>query len=190
MPHGQVFVFISLETTGLDTKRCEIIQMAAVHEQTVFNKYILPSQPIDEQASKVTGFTVQDGNLLHHQNPVTTTPLVQALNDFIAFLRSLGRPVLLVAHNANRFTKRILTRVLRQEALLDQFDKVVCGIRDTLLLSRQLFPHLQSHRLDVLVSVFLEEQYTPDGVEKAKFLQKLFDQWDIRNPAILQNHIF
>ncbi|KAI4796261.1 hypothetical protein KUCAC02_027870 [Chaenocephalus aceratus] len=57
-------VFFDLETTGLPTKSCHIVQLAASCENTIFNRYILPGIPFELVATKVNGFTVRYGQLL------------------------------------------------------------------------------------------------------------------------------
>ncbi|XP_029959443.1 uncharacterized protein plex9.1 [Salarias fasciatus] len=191
MSDGRVLVFFDLETTGLDTTKCEIIQVAAVHEERVFSVYILPSQPIDEGATKVTGFTVRDGKLFCHEDLKATTPLLEALQSFIAFLSSFRRPVLLVGHNARSFDAPILSRVLTQSSLLEPFREAASGTLDTLPVSRELFPDLQNHRQEFLVRRFLNKQYgAHNAVEDAKVLQELFKHWDIQDQTVWEKHVF
>ncbi|KAF3855163.1 hypothetical protein F7725_023218 [Dissostichus mawsoni] len=54
-------VFFDLETTGLDTKSCDIVQLAANCENYDFNRYILPGIPIEDGATEVNGLTVVSG---------------------------------------------------------------------------------------------------------------------------------
>ncbi|CAN9513988.1 unnamed protein product [Ophioblennius macclurei] len=190
MSDDKALVFFDLETTGFGIAECDVIQVAAVHEENVFDVYILPSQPIHEGASKVTGLTVQDGQLFHHGELKTTTPLLEALKSFITFVQSFKRPVLLVGHNAHRFDTPILSRVLEQNQLLDQFQEVVSGTLDTLSLSEDLYPDLESHKQESLVNHFLKKDYEAhSAVEDAKILQELFKHWNIEDQTVLKKHI-
>ncbi|XP_029289262.1 uncharacterized protein LOC115009442 [Cottoperca gobio] len=185
MSGDEMIVFFDLETTGLDTKVCDIIQLSAIHEDRDFNVYILPSRPIHERASEVNGFTVGDGRLLLNGTPVDTVPLVDALTSFIDFLRSFQRPVLLAAHNAEQFDAPLLQRVLRQFSLYTEFQQVVSGFVDTLPLSRNLHPDLPSYSQVNLVQHFLGKTYNAhDALEDARMLQELFNSWSPSNESI------
>uniref|UniRef100_A0A672HXX0 exodeoxyribonuclease III n=1 Tax=Salarias fasciatus TaxID=181472 RepID=A0A672HXX0_SALFA len=125
------------------------------------------------------------GKLFCHEDLKATTPLLEALQDFIAFLSSFRRPVLLVGHNARSFDAPILSRVLTQSSLLEPFREAVSGTLDTLPVSRELFPDLQNHRQEFLVRRFLNKQYgAHNAVEDAKVLQELFKHWDIQDQTV------
>ncbi|XP_031169684.1 DNA polymerase III PolC-type-like isoform X3 [Sander lucioperca] len=178
MANYETIVFFDLETTGLDTTVCDIIQVSAICGERVFNVYTLPRQTLTESAKQVTGFTVSDDCLFLRGAPVNTIPLVDALTSFIDFLRSFRRPVLLAAHNAKRFDAPVLNRVLRQLSLRKEFQKVVSGYVDTFLLSKNLYPGLRSHSQENMVRHFLGRTYNAhDAVEDATMLQELFNSW-------------
>ncbi|KAL7402923.1 hypothetical protein ABVT39_021895 [Epinephelus coioides] len=175
-------VFFDLETTGLDP-RCHIIQLSAVCGEREFNAYILPRRPISPKASELTGITQSRGTLYRHGTPLDTVFLHDALNDFSDFLSSCRphrrRPVLLAAHNAKGFDAPILARVLRKFSLWEDFQQVVSGFVDTLLLSRNLFRGLPSYSLEFLAKHFLHKDYDAhNALEDARILQELFDDWD------------
>uniref|UniRef100_A0A3P9I3B9 exodeoxyribonuclease III n=1 Tax=Oryzias latipes TaxID=8090 RepID=A0A3P9I3B9_ORYLA len=129
-------------------------------------------------ASQVNGFTVTPDGLFLRGCRKQTTPLRDALNDFLNFLRSFRRPVLLAAHNARRFDAPVFTRVLAQNSLLLEFQQVVCGFLDTFLLSKSLYPRLASYSQEYLVQTFLGESYNAhDAVEDARMLQELYRAW-------------
>lgn len=156
---------------------CDIIQLAAICEDKVFNVYTLPGRALTDSAKKVTGFSVSNGRLFLHGAPVDTIPLAEALTKFIAFLRSFRRPVLLVAHNAKRYDAPLLTRVLQQCSLLSQFQQVVSGFLDTFLLSKKMF-RLNSYSLENMVRYFLRKSYNAhNAVEDARVLQELYKAW-------------
>ncbi|XP_073328511.1 DNA polymerase III subunit epsilon-like [Pagrus major] len=176
---SDTIVFFDLETTGLDTDVCDLIQLSAICGNRVFNAYTLPRRPITRSASEVTGCTVYDGNLFVRGTPVHTVPLSDALNSFIAFLRSFRRPVLLAAHNARLFDAPVLMRVLRQFHLQQKFQQVVTGFLDTFLLSKNVFRGLGSYSQKNLVRHFLRETYDAHNAEEdARMLQELFNTWN------------
>ncbi|XP_061780829.1 DNA polymerase III subunit epsilon-like [Nerophis lumbriciformis] len=171
-------VFFDLETTGLDTQVCDIVQISAVYAERVFNAYTVPRCDITKEAARLTGFSVTDGALFLHGQPVSTVPLHQALVSFIDFLRSFCGPVYLAAHNANRFDAPVLNRVLKEFSLLEQFQRVVPRFLDTFLLSKHLFPRFPSYSQRYMVERFLDKTYNAhDATEDAKMLQELFLKW-------------
>ncbi|XP_078112760.1 DNA polymerase III subunit epsilon-like [Sander vitreus] len=177
MAHN-IIVFFDLETSGLDTTVCDIIQVSAICGERVFNVYTLPRQTLTESAKQVTGFTVHNDCLFLRGAPVNTIPLVDALTSFIDFLRSFRRPVLLAAHNVKRFDAPVLNRVLRQLSLRQEFQKVVSGYVDTFLLSKNLNPGLSSYSQENLVRHFLQRTYNAhDAMQDATMLQELFNSW-------------
>ncbi|KAK2842616.1 hypothetical protein Q5P01_012816 [Channa striata] len=178
MSDDETIVFFDLETTGLDTSVCDIIQLSAICGDKVFNVYTLPRNALTQSATEVTGFTVSDGRLFLHGVQMRTTPLVEALTSFIAFLRSFRRPVVLVAHNAKRFDAPVLSRVLQNYSLWQQFQQVVSRFLDTFLLSKNLFRNLSSYSQVYMVDHFLGLTYDAhNALEDARMLQKLYNTW-------------
>lgn len=178
MSDMKTIVFFDLETTGLDTTVCDIIQISAICRGRVFNVYTLPRLDLSESAMKVTGFTVHDGRLFLRGIPLRTISLVDAVTSFIEFLRSFGNPVLLAAHNAKRFDAPVLTRVLQQLNIRQEFRQVVSGFVDTFLLSKNLFRDLPRHSQEFLVHYFLKTTYDAhNAMQDATMLQKLFNFW-------------
>ncbi|KAM8891639.1 DNA polymerase III subunit epsilon-like [Spinachia spinachia] len=172
-------VFFDLETTGLNTSVCDIIQLSAVCGKRVFNAHVLPTREITEGAKRVTGFTVRDGVLFRHGVPTSTVPLADALASFLDFLRSFGGPVRLAAHSARRFDAPVLTRVLRCFELLPQFHQVALCFLDTLLLAKSLEPGLDSYTQENLIHYFLRRSYDAhNAVADATMLQELFHHWN------------
>uniref|UniRef100_A0A3B3C206 exodeoxyribonuclease III n=1 Tax=Oryzias melastigma TaxID=30732 RepID=A0A3B3C206_ORYME len=134
--------------------------------------------PESECKIMITGFNVTPEGLFLRGRRKQTTPLLDALKAFLNFLRSFRRPVLLAAHNARRFDAPVLTRVLQQHSLLQEFQQVVTDFLDTFLLSKNLFPNLTSYSQENLVQFFLRQFYNAhDAVEDAKMLQKLYNAW-------------
>jgi hypothetical protein len=84
-----------------DTKRCDIIQLAAISGDLTFNMYMMPQVAIDRGATAVTGFRVHNGKLFQNGRAMNTAILHEALASFLDFLWSLEKPVLLAVHNAS-----------------------------------------------------------------------------------------
>uniref|UniRef100_A0A8D3E5V3 exodeoxyribonuclease III n=1 Tax=Scophthalmus maximus TaxID=52904 RepID=A0A8D3E5V3_SCOMX len=141
-----------------------------------------------ESAKRVTGFTVGDGVLSLRGKRMHTTPIMEALTSFIAFLRSFPCPVLLAAHSAWRFDAPVLTRVLRKCHLLREFQEVVSGFLDTFPLSKNRC--LQSFRQESLVKELLGVDYKAhDALEDVRALQALYSVLQ-PTPELVWRHIF
>ncbi|XP_077373720.1 DNA polymerase III subunit epsilon-like [Festucalex cinctus] len=168
-------VFFDLETTGLDTERCDIIQIAAVCGTRVFNAFTVPRCAITGEASRLTGFSVAGGLLLRRGEAVPTVSLPQALASFVEFLGSFCGPVYLAAHNANRFDAPVLQRMLREFSLLRRFQGAVSSYLDTFLLTKRMLTNFYSYSLPYMVERFLGKTYAAhNALEDARMLQELF----------------
>ncbi|CAL8321502.1 uncharacterized protein LOC115550703 [Gadus morhua] len=184
---GRTLVFLDLETTGLDTWQCDIIQLAAISGVHSFNIYMMPQVAIDRGATAVNGFSVSDGALLLRGTAMPTATLTEALTSFLDFLRSLEQPVLLAAHNARRFDKPVLDRALLGCSLARQFQQLGSRFLDTLPLSRALHPGLDSHSLVNLSGYFLPRHYNAhDALEDVRALQELYNCWNPRQGTLDQ----
>jgi DNA polymerase III epsilon subunit family exonuclease len=134
------FTAIDLETTGRDTSKCEIVEIAAVRVRDgkiaeTMHALVKPAIPIEPKAAETHGITEAD---------VADKPsFEQVWPEFRAFC---GDDVV-VAHNGYEFDFRILTRMARE--LEQKFD--LCTY-DTLPLARDLFP--TSKRLEHLAPMF------------------------------------
>ncbi|XP_056596677.1 uncharacterized protein plex9.1 isoform X2 [Triplophysa dalaica] len=179
-------VFFDLETTGLDTSSCDIVQLSAVSGENSFNAYMVPRCPMTDGAARVTGLTVHEGTLHLHRRPVPTTPYRQALTGFISFLRTVNRPFL-VAHNSRKFDSPILVRVLKEFGLSEEFREVVSGCVDTLSMSREMF-RLEKYSQPFLVHHFLGQPYgAHDATEDARVLQDLYSVWKPRKEVVMRH---
>ncbi|XP_030221845.1 uncharacterized protein LOC115550712 isoform X1 [Gadus morhua] len=163
---GKTVVFFDLETTGLETWRCEIIQLAAISGERTFNVYMMPEIAIDRGAAEVTGFSVRDGALLLQGTAVPTVTLTEALTSFLDFLQSLEQPVLLAAHGARRFDKPVLDRALLRCSLTRQFQQLGSRYLDTFLLSKALYP-----RIDSYSQVFFDLETTGLDTKRCDIIQ-------------------
>ncbi|XP_053347162.1 DNA polymerase III PolC-type-like isoform X2 [Clarias gariepinus] len=191
-PHGvtqgdvETLVFFDLETTGLNTSACDIVQLSAICGKRTFNVYIFPRCIIDAGASRVTGLTTHGKRLLLRGQPVETVPLREALHLFISFLKTISRPIL-VGHNCKQFDCPILLRILDEFNLLEEFRDVVSAYLDTLMLSRKMFPNLQKRSQPFLVQHFLQKAYEAhNAIEDVRALQELYRVW--RPSHDLVNH--
>ncbi|XP_033490676.1 protein PML-like [Epinephelus lanceolatus] len=186
----QPLVFFDVETTGLD-KSCEIVQLAAVSGGHSLNLYIIPRSRIQRGAAKVTGFRVRRQRLYLHRQLVLTNSLREVLVSFIAFLKMLGRP-LLIGHNIRRFDCRLLARALDELDLRADFESAVFGCVDTLPLAREMLKDrgLRSFRQENLVRELLGVNYKAhDALEDVRALQALYSVLQ-PTPDLISRHRF
>ena len=83
------YVYFDLETGGLDYTEHDILQIAAVcdNSDVEFNVYVQPTKTIEKEASWINRLTEKDGQLYYKKKPVTTVPTEEALKMFVNFLQ-------------------------------------------------------------------------------------------------------
>ncbi len=131
---GATYVVLDVETTGLNKYSDEIIEIGAVRvengvEVAEFSQLIDPGRPVPERVTQLTGIS---GAMLRGQ-----PRLMDVLPDFAKFCEG----AILVAHNAE-FDIAFFRRAFRAAGL--PFDYPVL---DTLMLVRNQYPALRSHKL-------------------------------------------
>ncbi|MBO4299451.1 MAG: PHP domain-containing protein, partial [Clostridia bacterium] len=129
-----VYVVLDVETTGLNTRSDEIIEIGAVRiergaEVAEFSELINPGTPVPERVVEITGIT---SAMLRDKRT-----LMQVMPEFAKFCEG----AVLVAHNAD-FDMAFFRRAFQQAGLPFDFT-----IIDTLALARSQYPHLKSYRL-------------------------------------------
>ncbi len=137
-PNERLVVY-DLETTGIDTRRCEIIEISALsttlHSDSfeTYNALVKPNKMPPPEVQNLTGITPQ--MLKDAIDPKRVIP------EFNAF--SSG--AVLIGHNILSFDNRIMERyypeILGQDFLVDSID--------TVRWARELFPN-KSNRLEAL----------------------------------------
>lgn len=131
------FVVFDIETTGLYAERDRITEIGAVRIlegkiQDSFSTFVDPGIPISEFITRLTG--INDGMVAGAPSQE------QAFDSFMEFVGDL--PV--VAHNAS-FDTGFMKHIARAGG--KSFNNIII---DTLQLSRNLFPKLAKHKLDVV----------------------------------------
>lgn len=176
-------VFFDLETTSLKLD-CDITQISAVHNEEIFNTYVIPEKFIHPMASKITGMTF-DGQVLHlHNKPVQAVTRKVALENFLTWIKARS-PVLMLAHNA-RFDYTRLFHALQTEGLMDLFSDHIKGFVDTLTIFREKFPNLGDYKQVTLAENILKKSYSShNSVEDVKILQELYIK---SQPHALHSH--
>ncbi|XP_061629323.1 uncharacterized protein LOC133477944 isoform X1 [Phyllopteryx taeniolatus] len=183
-------VFFDLETTGLGPT-CELVQLAAVSGGHSLNLYTVPRCRMEPGAARVTGLRVRRRKLYLHRRPVPTRTMREVLLSFVAFLQSLGRP-LLVGHNIRRFDCRLLARALDETGLRAQFEASVAGCVDTLPLARDVLKDcgMSSFKQEYLVKELMGIDYKAhDALEDVRSLQMLFNVLQPK-PEVVAHYTF
>jgi len=125
------YVYFDLETTGLSTKSCKIIQIGAICGDQCFETLVNPEEKLSAKIVELTGIT---------QDSVDKCDisLRQAMGDLLTFLGSVGagERVRLVAYNGFAFDSRFIYHALQTTHLQPQFEAVCEGFCDPLLVLR------------------------------------------------------
>ncbi|KAK3108647.1 hypothetical protein FSP39_012484 [Pinctada imbricata] len=153
-----------------------ITQLAARCAHKSFHTFVTPAVPISPEASRVTGicFDELQNVMTHHGETVIHVNPLNALLDFIQFLVSCGKDIVLIAHNNRKFDSVILFNHLRYFNLWSHFCTYVIQFADTLPFFRKLYPLLPNHKQETLVTNLLQETYSAhDASADCLYLQKL-----------------
>lgn len=115
-------VFFDLETTGLSTVDCAIVQIGAVNwdASKTFDEFLTPNRNFDTGAAHVTGLSIEtpgfvgrlmngDGRRIHTRSPAEGLTLFR---DWLIDISRFG--VILVAFNGHKFDAKVLWREFRR----------------------------------------------------------------------------
>ena len=133
------FIVADLETTGLSTATCEILEFAAVRVEASgmlareYTQVVRTRSPVPSFITRLTGIT--QAEIDRHGVPV-----VRAFSSFLEFVEDL--PVFF--HNAS-FDRRFLGAAADQTGL-----PFANPTHCTLALARRAWPELPSHKLEIL----------------------------------------
>ena len=82
---------------------CDILQIAALYGNTLFSRYAWPSKRIHPRASEVNKITVDEEHMYVNGKRVEHVNQRRAMTDFVQFVQQVPGPVVLVAHNGQKF---------------------------------------------------------------------------------------
>lgn len=164
---GNVVVY-DVESTGTDTTRDEIIQIAAIRlnpdgtEGEVFERFLKPTKSVGTSAA-VHGFT-DEYLAAHGEDPKTV------LTDFMAFAKG----AVIVGHNVGYDVNILGTQLHKQGLPAATFSAVY----DTLDMYRRFYPRLENHKLGFLSDHFpINHKPTHNALD------------DIRATGLLLNYV-
>ncbi|MBC8366293.1 UvrD-helicase domain-containing protein [bacterium] len=159
------YVIFDLETTGIDTSRCEILEIGAIRyeggrEVARFETLVKPSGLVPAESTAIHG--IDDAMLEKAPAPA------QAIADFLRFVGDLD----LVAHNGSSFDFPVLVRVARELG----FARPRQALYDSLALARRLFPR-ERNRLEDLIERFgISAEARHRALDDCRCLGEAFDQ--------------
>lgn len=173
----KTFVVFDIETTGLSTRKDEIIEIGAIKVKNgeiidEFSTLVKPKKRIPDDVVKLTGIT----NKMVKDAPKTD----EILPKFIEFIGDFS----LVAHNiAFDFS------FIKKYCLLQKLEIPKNELYDTLEISRRVLTDIPNHQLDTLCRKFNIEFKHHRAVEDTKATAKLFyellkAEWEY-NPKVL-----
>ena len=130
-------VVVDFETTGLNTKKCRIIEIGAIRIRNgqiieEYSKFVNPGMPIPEVVTNLTG--ISDAMVVNAKDASVEIP---ALLEFIG-----DSPF--AAHNAS-FDYPVLVSECKRLGI-----DISLSVIDTLELSRRLYPDMRSHKLSAV----------------------------------------
>ncbi|XP_043462926.1 DNA polymerase III PolC-type-like [Leptopilina heterotoma] len=163
-------IFFDLETSGRK-KTSDILQIAAKVGEKTFSIFIQPTQPVDEEASKINGFQNIDNVLYLKGNKCVTITMIDALLSFYEFLSRNSKGCVLAAHNAC-FDVSFLIREIHKYSLAQEFQKIIYGFCDTLSLFRKKIPDRKGKgmfTLSKLAQDFLTSEVSPENFHEALY---------------------
>lgn len=136
------YVVFDLETTGLDCREADIIEIGAIKYQNnevveEMNLLINPGYDIPEVITNITGIT---NELVQNKETIDT-----ALPKFLTFIEDYP----LVAHNSPFDIGFIYENIKRL-----QLQPIHNEVIDTLILARKYIPQAYNHKLETLKKYF------------------------------------
>ena len=166
------FVAFDLETTGLDNKKDEIIEIGAV-KFTVetkngkvvpkllseFETFVKPNMLIPAEASNV--------NHIYDKDVENSPPVGECLKGFTAFC---GPGTILLAHNAN-FDASFLRAAYAKNPQFVPGNPVI----DSLVMARTILPELQKHKLGYMAELFMKRGEISMKIDSEKMHRAVYD---------------
>ena len=140
-------IIMDVESTGIDTSKDEIVQIAAVKIDFLgniiesFERFLIPKKDLGF-SEKVHGFSKE----FLAENGME--PL-KALEDFVNF----SKGCVIVGHNINYDLTIMRSQIIREGAKKLN----ISGVFDTLDISRRFYPYFKNYKLETLSRIFKVE---------------------------------
>ncbi|XP_026277156.1 uncharacterized protein LOC113205662 [Frankliniella occidentalis] len=170
-------VYFDLETTGLDVRKCEIIQIAATTDAgQSCNFFIKPLNSIPSEVTKINGLAVVGGDLYKNGRAVESLQPKAAWQNFIKFLRSVHDNVTLMGHNAHRFDFPLLVRDMLKHGMLEELRSAVSTFVDSVKVFQAKLPSRPWYRFklsDLANHYGVDTTAAHDALEDGRILSQL-----------------
>ena len=157
-------IFYDLETTGVDPKNDEIIEIGAKDNLgNVFDKLINPNREVSQKITELTGISNEK---LKYRNNMERS--YEKINEWFDFeKKNKNVETYLIAHNGDNFDYKFLSKHF----------KIKCKSIDTLTLFRKLLPYRPSHSIKSLCELYeIDCSKHHRALEDVIILEKLFNK--------------
>ncbi|KAJ8666657.1 hypothetical protein QAD02_008319 [Eretmocerus hayati] len=157
-------VVYDTETTGLDPNKDHIVQIAAATDtSSTFSVYIMPPKAqMTAGAAEVTGIQIFDQRMFVHDQEVSTVSPREGFMQFLFYLKSLKKPVILLAHNNFKFDANRIISLAKSLDLESELKLFVKGFCDSIPLFESILPERKkakvSFKLEILAKDFLPRE--------------------------------
>lgn len=163
---------------------------ALVDNANQWSTYVLPSKDIEPGASNITGLHFRDGQLQREDGTaLPAVPGVEGLRGFLEFLRGFSKSIVLVGHNIAAYDNGILRESAAREGLLEQFNAVIHGYIDTMVLFQKERPGWRRYAQGALLARHPAIEYNAhDAMGDIVALKQLIEA-EFQGDAVLWNHV-
>ena len=157
-------IFYDLETTGVDPKVDDIIEIGAKDNfGNTFDKLINPDKEISDKIKELTG--ISNEKLKYRNNMERSYEKIDEWFDFEKKNKSVE--TYLIAHNGDNFDYKFLSKHFN----------IKCKSIDTLTLFRKLLPYRSSHSIKALCELYeIDCSKHHRALEDVIILEQLFNK--------------
>lgn len=174
--------FISFNFYMLGTS-CDIIQLACVAGEEMFNRYVFPNLAITPGATAVTGIYVKNGEMFVHNTRVQSVSVEKCMEELAEWLKQFHKP-LLVCHNGRAFDSIILLKNCMKIPCSLPFE----GFVDSLFVFKEAIPGRKCYKLEALAKDCMSKSFDAhSALEDVKALQSLVLHLNISCDVLLKH---
>lgn len=109
LPSDSLYIFADIETDSIHANILLQIAAVALTGET-FNKFINPGCTLSESCTNFLGLYFYNGFLYKNGRRLPSEPIISVLNQFIQWIKSFNKVIILVFHNGFSFDCMVLAR--------------------------------------------------------------------------------